>query len=1550
MSNKKIYMDFQNGDGFVDVSKFVIYNTLTITRYGFNDSYSSAQSECTFSMKYDATIFPLLTSNDIDIILMVKEGDDDYFYGHIPYNRNWKYNGVPDNTIINIDAVDDTDYLDVEVGDIIYVDCAVCDPLNPSASIVHLLATIAGFGDRVDSSVTIDTVIPRFAPMQETNTVFDLLSTLAYEYGYVFSFNASGNISFIKWNLLAEHSINTIPGAIGGGSIVINPEYIPDYVTPVHTFDENNIIQEINIQDKTVSYDSVEVTHYELENLNKVRVYTDSNCPYGDDGTFEGYPIPPTYLYPPKANVIDESTGVNQLVYQEYTDEAIEYFTNKAIKEQLDYNYKNFSSDFSGIVATENHVIENKFDIGISLDVSEFGNKKARLLYKNNNTTEYKSIYYNNIYADVWYKTSEREIVVCPDGSKQIKPNKITLNYVYDGDIARWFARAMSKQIEIGSAKYSFLSDDYIPEGSPVYITFGEVTNVIAIVQSVQYEEYTEQYKYTCVLSSLNRRPINYQISKESVSVKEIYPYVLTPSNKEVHVPYVVGTGYDYSEVFIDLSITRGGLDYSENWSINAVSSTVTGTWVGNRYYITDVPSGRGTVAFTASRLGWDDLTVEVVVSRDAIQEAIDVALPGGGIDPIPPSNVGTVTARATQTGIDVSWLWQATQFNNVIDHFKVEVTKDNGNTWDTYTTDDSTFVYEFDRDVDGYPEVADFSTWRVRVKAVNVYGLTSIDWRTSAINTTYYKTWIMSVPAIHAKASGRSVDIQLYKENDFYGDYEFRVQISKDSGANWNELGDSSLAWIDESSYKGTGEYTELIFEAYRQVLPLTGQASDEPEDTEYWYRVALYHKQTTQITSHTTPFIVVCKPSSARDLVAGAVKNAQLATGAVTHDKIAARTIQTENLFVTARSKINTLSNADDGISGWTAGTRFADGSRFGLELVAPSHIVACDPFIVEPNEVAEVSFGLQLVDPAGATGNYGIYFGCTYGQTVGRYLWSTTTKKWEAVADTSISGYFITDYRGGDILFVKSYILGSNVNIKDVPAPSTSTARDIYCIQLLAGDTTIRLRAGFNSIPAGYTWRLYQPLAVTIGQSKIVAEQIEVKNLSAINSHLGEINGDSDDYKLVMGSGGSAEEGTLLLGATTDESYLRRWKEGGIWKMALKLASFIVDAVSSKVLGQFEVKNSTDTATHLTVDNTTGATIVSGGGDVSLSAGTGRLLIGNPAAAHMAIDENEIMVKYNGTTPGTLYLNNDGGLVRCGGDLGVAGDFSCPNIDCDNLTVKSVRGTSQTFIIDFSSAARWIQIGRINTVFGSSGTGERGYIDVEVYDGRPYGTRESAGTRLITATRTETFHATHMHYGSFSVTAENRIQLSIRDDGSNNFYLYIYIPEYTSAYLKINANANGKATLIEQAPTGTEVYNSSGAGNMSISANLNPANQGSGSGLDADLLDGQHGSYYAPKASPALTGTPTVNGYPVAGVNTATSPNATDLPVGTYVATRGTASTVGTTNTTGTVYTIGTSEYVFSSSGATALSGTWRFCGLTFYEPMVSEWRFYLMRRVA
>ena len=576
----------------------------------------------------------------------------------------------------------------------------------------------------------------------------------------------------------------------------------------------------------------------------------------------------------------------------------------------------------------------------------------------------------------------------------------------------------------------------------------------------------------------------------------------------------------------------------------------------------------------------------------------------------------------------------------------------------------------------------------------------------------------------------------------------------------------------------------------------------------------------------------------------------------------------------------------------------------------------------FIVEPNEVVEVSFGLQLVDPAGATGPYGIYFGCTFGQTVGRYLWSTTTKKWEAVGDTANS-YFIIDYRGSDILFVKSYILGSNVNIKDVPAPAVSTAHAVYCIQLLTGDTTINLRAGFNTIPAGYTWRLYQPLAVTIGQSKIVAEQIEVKNLSAINSHLGEINGDTEDYKLVMGSGGTAAEGTFLLGATTDESYLRRWKENGVWKMALKLASFIVDAVSSKVLGTFEVKNSTDTTTHLTVSNTTGATIVSGGGDASLSAGTGRLLIGNPAAEHIAIDENEIMAKANGTTAAPLNIQGEGGLTRLGGDLS-AGRAQIANTFIDSGTYLK---TEDGVLVTTNITERAGTMSFLELVTHSYSGGYPAHGIVQCYPYQP----DSAILQ-------------YKYTAMGNAPAYCRIFF---DSSGRLCFWFPKIANYTTYHFTLHTNVAGKTctTTISSLPSSRE---------WEVTANVllpwSSINDGSGSGLDADLLDGEHGSYYAPKASPALTGTPTVNGYPVAGVNTATSSTATDLPVGSYILAWGLFEQYSVNSVVGVKPSGGSNYNIVSTDTSGRLSGTWRACGFSQNTVSTDIYRYYLVRRVA
>ncbi|NRB39370.1 MAG: tail fiber domain-containing protein [Pseudomonadales bacterium] len=60
------------------------------------------------------------------------------------------------------------------------------------------------------------------------------------------------------------------------------------------------------------------------------------------------------------------------------------------------------------------------------------------------------------------------------------------------------------------------------------------------------------------------------------------------------------------------------------------------------------------------------------------------------------------------------------------------------------------------------------------------------------------------------------------------------------------------------------------------------------------------------------------------------------------------------------------------------------------------------------------------------------------------------------------------------------------------------------------------------------------------------------------------------------------------------------------------------------------------------------------ITGGSDVQLKENTGYLILGDATKKHLALDNNEIMAKTNGTTAGTLSLQFDGGKTIVGGDM--------------------------------------------------------------------------------------------------------------------------------------------------------------------------------------------------------------------------------------------------------------------------------------------------------
>lgn len=99
-------------------------------------------------------------------------------------------------------------------------------------------------------------------------------------------------------------------------------------------------------------------------------------------------------------------------------------------------------------------------------------------------------------------------------------------------------------------------------------------------------------------------------------------------------------------------------------------------------------------------------------------------------------------------------------------------------------------------------------------------------------------------------------------------------------------------------------------------------------------------------------------------------------------------------------------------------------------------------------------------------------------------------------------------------------------------------------------------------------------------------------------------------------------------------------------------------------------------------------------------------------------------------------------------------------------------------------------------------------------------------------------------------------------------------------TGGHLYVQANNEGRISFSGYGGLDVTLFRVKVGG--SWHAIWHAGNDGAASGLDADLLDGQQGSYYAPVASPAFTGTPTA---PTAAVGT----NSTQLATTAYVVAR-------------------------------------------------------------
>jgi len=573
----------------------------------------------------------------------------------------------------------------------------------------------------------------------------------------------------------------------------------------------------------------------------------------------------------------------------------------------------------------------------------------------------------------------------------------------------------------------------------------------------------------------------------------------------------------------------------------------------------------------------------------------------------IPPKPV--VTAISKESTLDCSWTIDTSLYYGTGKTFEILL---NGASRKT-GIGMKEYKYYWNRDTDGYPEKnangGTLDSMNVTVKATSTENTTGRTSDAAHPDTTWYLTWFPAKPVLQRGVSGRNVSLKITQGNAVYGTVGYEIQICRKGNggtpaddAGFYATGDSSSAYTDESSYRtgAIGDFTQTPFGNFDQQLPLYLQSASLPRDTAYYYRVRVNVAVPTtasptakNVSVNSDGSFALARGTGVRDLVELSVGTAQIQQLAITNDKVAVGTLQAEKINVVARNKLNSLVNASEGTDGWNLDTGCSivtvDGYRT-LKALTSGGIGGGAQFItsefeVLPDQLIELSFGLQC--PNYSSGS-GLYLGLTFGRAYTRYIFNFTTKKWD-LSETNTNEYFINDFRSPDRKNFKTYILGSNIDINDVPAPKYSDqSYSIGCLKLAAGDTGTWLRTGFNATTAGTYWYLFLPQAYVVGSSRIVATQIIVKDLSAINASLGRITGDagterayiivmSDGYSDVIGNADYGKKGTLLLGALTDDSYFRRWYESSKWHIAMKMDSMTITSTSSDVTGNFSVSAS-------------------------------------------------------------------------------------------------------------------------------------------------------------------------------------------------------------------------------------------------------------------------------------------------------------------------------------------------------------------------------------
>lgn len=238
-----------------------------------------------------------------------------------------------------------------------------------------------------------------------------------------------------------------------------------------------------------------------------------------------------------------------------------------------------------------------------------------------------------------------------------------------------------------------------------------------------------------------------------------------------------------------------------------------------------------------------------------------------------------------------------------------IKVTYTDRNSWQTNT---------FYAMLDGYPEAETLLTWKIRAKAVNIYGKKSENYTENTLDVSEYGTWQVGKPEITSRVNGRSVTLffEQPKRTDgktIYGAIRYKVQVKKTSETDFFKPTTTEDPYAAENNYKdGNGSLSSG--DSFQQVLPLSGQDKGTPVDTPYTYKVSAYNESSE---SEATTINVITLATGVKDIVDAAITTNKVAKDAIVGDKIAGETITAEKIVSKSLTSLQIKASGIEGES---------------------------------------------------------------------------------------------------------------------------------------------------------------------------------------------------------------------------------------------------------------------------------------------------------------------------------------------------------------------------------------------------------------------------------------------------------------------------------------------------------------------------------------------------------------------------------------------------------------------------------------------------------